>query len=346
MAQKLLGIGGEGFQIRETDHFTICYDTGYDALRPLLARLEGTYNTVRRFCEGIGLGAEAPSERFGVLLFDSHEDFAVYAEEHGLNAATAAGFYNPRTNLAAFGNTLNTPQLREVNVEIDRAQEELKRLRKSGTEASRARRAELRRRTRALQTRRDALVERFNRFVLQHEAAHQMLFNMGVHSRRADNPQWLMEGLACQFEVPESRAARGLGRVNHTRLADLRDALGISLDARQISPEQLARAFASQRLVPLADFLSDQELFTRRDANVSYRYAQAWGLVYYLARKHHDPFAAYVRQLASRAPGAALTADAEIDRFETHFGPLDGSFTRAWVDYMAKLRLDRTEAGR
>ena len=173
-----------------------------------------------------------------------------------------------------------------------------------------------------------------------------MLFNMGVHTRGVANPLWLVEGLACQFEVPESLAARGLGRVNHMRLADLRDALGVSLEAGSISDKELDRAFSSGRLVPLPEFVSDPELFTRRDANISYRYAQAWGMVYYLTRKHHESFAAYLRELASRKPGAALAADTEIDRFKAHFGPLDASFRRAWAGFMLKLRLDRTEAGR
>jgi hypothetical protein len=343
-----LEIAGEGFRIRETDHFTICYDTSYEVLRPLIGRLEGTYDAIWRFCEGIALGLEPPNGRFGVLLFDRYEDFARYRESVGITSDTAAGFYHQGNNLAAFGNMLNTPQLSQVNAQIAQGEERLKRLRQDGrgSKASRNQQQVLRRRMSALRKQRDAVVERFNRFVLQHEAAHQMFFNIGLHTREADNPLWLVEGLACQFEVPESRAARGLGRINHMRLADLRDALGVSLDAERISDGELEAALASTRLVSLAELISDRELFTPRDAHITDRYAQAWGLVYYLARKYREPFAAYLQDLAARKPGVAVGARRRIDEFESHFGPADARLQRAWVDHMLKLRLDREEAGR
>ena len=147
-----------------------------------------------------------------------------------------------------------------------------------------------------------------------------MLFNMGVHSRRADNPQWLMEGLACQFEVPESRAARGLGRVNHTRLADLRDALGITLNAGQISAEELELAFASKRLVPFPEFLSDPQVFTRRDADIPYRYAQAWGLHWWLLTHHRDEYHALLRHYSTLEPLTEVSADQRLADFERIVG--------------------------
>ena len=347
VAAAMFEIVGEDFRIRKTDHFTIVYDTSYDVLRPLIGRLEGTYDTILRFCEGVGLGVEPRSERFGVLLFDRREDFDRYRESLGV-ATTAAGFYHQQTNLAAFGNMLNTPQLRQINAEIDQALERLKQFRQHGksSRSSPGEREALRRRASILRARRDAIVERFNRFVLQHEVAHQMFFNIGVHVRGADNPLWLVEGLACQFEVPESRAARGLGRINHLRLADLRDALGVPFDARRISGEELEAAVALKRLVPLAELVSDPGLFTRHGADGVPSYAQAWGLVYYLTRKHREPFAAYLRQLATRKPGVAVGPKREIDEFEFHFGPLDAQFQQAWVAYMLRLRLDPEEAGR
>ncbi len=77
-----------GFRLRNTDHFTIAYDTSYDALRPLVGRLEGTYDSIRRFCETRGLGGALPTAPLEVILFSRYEDFAVYAKRLGVASAS------------------------------------------------------------------------------------------------------------------------------------------------------------------------------------------------------------------------------------------------------------------
>ena len=348
MAATLLEAVGDGFRIRETDHFTIAHDTPPEVLRPLLDRLEGTYNALWRFCEGLGLVIKPPSKRFGVLLFDRHEDFERYRAKVGVATGSVAGFFLQETNLSAFSNTLNTPQLEEVNAEIIRTQNQMRELRRDrrNLRKNRPKRNVLQRRLASLRAGRDSLVERFNRFVIQHEAAHQMLFNIGVHVRGASNPFWLAEGLACQFEVPQALAAHGVARVNHMRLADLRDALGADLRARKTSDEAIEAALARGRIVPLVDLISKPGMFTAGGSQIAFRYAQAWSLVYYLNRKHRDSFSGYLARLARRKPGVRVGPQEEIEAFESHFGPLDARFQRAWIDYMMKLRLDRAEAGR
>ena len=202
--ETLLTIGGADFRIRETGHFAIGYDTPYAEVRSLTGRLEGAYMAIWRFCKDNGLSVWRPTERLGVLFFDRYEDFTRYAATAGFTASSTAGFYNPQTNLAAFCNMLHSPNLQKVARQIERAERQLKRHDDIPLEASRMRQRREDQRTSLsnLKSRRDALVERFNRLVIQHEAAHQMLFNIGVHARGSDNPLWLVEGLACQFEVP------------------------------------------------------------------------------------------------------------------------------------------------
>ena len=74
--------------------------------------------------------------------------------------------------------------------------------------------------------------------------------------------------------------------------------------------------------------------------------AEAWGLVYYLTRRHGESFTTYVRDVAERPPGVAVKPEDEIATFESHIGPPNAGFQRAWIEYMLKLRLDRREAGR
>ena len=348
LAADLSKVAGEGFRIRETDHFTIAYDTPYEALRPLIGRLEGTYDAVARFCRDSGLHRDGPVARLQVILFDQHEDFARHLTGLGLPSATMAGIYNQQTNIAAFCNTLHAPSLKGVARRIDQIRSQLKRL-KSQRPTSRAtqrRRRELQRELSIVQTRRDVLVKRFNRFVIQHEAAHQMFFNLGVHVRGADNPTWLVEGLACQFEVPQAGSHGGLRRINHMRLADFRDALGVPPGVRELPEPACADALSSRRLVPLAELISRPELFSGRDDNIAFRYAQAWALVYYLDRAHREGFAAYLKGLSARTPGKVAGPEREIDEFQALLGAPDGESQRAWISYIGNLPYDPKEAGR
>src|SRR5690606_18797083 len=49
----------------------------------------------------------------------------------------------------------------------------------------------------------------FNIATVVHEATHQMAFNSGMHTRLADNPLWLVEGMAMFFETPDLTSRSG-----------------------------------------------------------------------------------------------------------------------------------------
>jgi hypothetical protein len=347
-ADRLLALAGDGFEIRETDHFLIAYDTSYEAVRPLVGRLEGTYKALARFCRGCGIregGSDAPLE---VILFDQSEDFARYLETVGIPAATMAGIYDQRTNIAAFSNTFNHPDLDAVGLRIEQIQAQLRRLSGGGAAArsNDRRRSDLQQQLLVLQTRRDAIVKQFNRFVIQHEAAHQMFFNLGMHVRGAANPPWLVEGLACQFEVPQPVIASGRVRINHMRLGDFRDALGVARRETALSESAYQDAVTRGRIVPMADLVSDPELFSGRDKNVPYHYAQAWACVYYLYKTRRQAFKGYAQRVKDRRPGERVDSEQNLGDFQDAFGVPDREFERAWIDHILRLRYDPREAGR
>jgi hypothetical protein len=348
VADKLRAIVGEGSRIHETDHFTVGYDTSYEMLRPLIGRLEGTYDVVWRFCEKSVLEAHPPSARLEVILFDRHEDFLRYCDSVGFNGQGMAGFYSQSTNIAVFANTLNRPELIQVAKEIERATEELKRSRatRQNSRQVRARQDALRRHLGSLRARREAFVDRFNRFVLQHEVAHQMFFNVGVHIRGADNPIWLAEGLACQFEIAQAGRDGRLRRVSQMRLADLRDGFGVAPNAKGISDADYRAAFTSNRLLSLRALIGERGPFIRDRDSLAYRYGQVWGLVYYLSRTQRDALPVYLQRLSSRRPGHIAEPEEEWRDFESAFGPIDDAFQRDWATYMLKLRYDPKAAGR
>jgi len=347
-AARLLAVAGEGFRIRETDHFTIAYDSPYEIVRPLIGRLEGTYDAVWRFCRGYKLDVEPLGSRLLVLLYDSRDGYARYRANCGFADDSVAGFYSPQSNFAAFLNTLSRPEVEQVTQRIEQMRVELQRLADEprAGRTVRARREVLRRGISSLSLQRDAIVERFNRLTLQHEVAHQMFFNLGVHVRDGSNPLWLVEGLACQFEVPQTDQSGHPKRINQMRLGDLRNALGVEPGVATCPDTEYHNAVNAKRVVSLGDLISDAELFTRPDANIAFRYAQAWGLVYYLSREHHRALAIYLNRLMARGVGGPVDAGEEIEAFRAAFDPADEQLSRTWIDYMLRLRYNPAAAGR
>lgn len=140
--------------------------------------------------------------------------------------------------------------------------------------------------------------------VVFHEAAHQVAFNTGVHSRLSLPPVWLAEGLATLFEVPAVWAGdpSGLpaGRVNRRRLADFRAAV-----LRQHRPEGLEA------------LVGGDELF--RTATVA-AYAEAWALSFYLCETQPAAFAQYLARTARRDPFGRYERADRLADFQASFG--------------------------
>ena len=145
--------------------------------------------------------------------------------------------------------------------------------------------------------------------------------------------------------MPQTRSGGRLGVINHLRLADLREALGVGPEVTVLAEPEYRAALASRRLLPTSDLIRAEAGFVRDGANMAYRYSQAWGLVYFLSRKHREAFAAYLKRVSARIPGQAVGEQQEIDEFEAAFGPLDDAFQRDWLSGMLELRFDPQKAG-
>ena len=344
LKEQLQALTGPEFRLRETDHFTIAYDTSYEVLRTLISRLEWTFRSVWRFCEQSEVPVHPPEQRLTVILFEDYEAFRRHGETVGVDVSGIDGFYHNGVNRAAFCNTLNRPDFREVNERLERLRARLQELQKDTSSAGHNRKGELRRELVALESRRDRAVKRINQLILQHEAAHHVMFNIGVHVRGGQNPVWLSEGLATQFEVTQGSTGAGRVAVNHVRLADLRDALGVDRSERKATPALYETAFTAGRLVPLERLVADDGLFQLRGPELAVCYAQAWGLTLFLQREHPEAFARYLTRLAQRHPRKSVTPTQELAEFEAAFGPLDTAWQRNWLDFVLKLPYDPSKA--
>ncbi len=341
--QRLLERAGPGMSLRGTDHFLIAYNASPESLSALISRLEATHRAVYRFCEINDLPARPLTQRLEVIFYETYEQYGQAADKIGFAYQGSSGFFSRSTNVATFYNMLNSPDLAGINQKIADAERRLDRLGKSASgdrEASRKAAAERGR----LVNIRDRAVEHINRTTVQHETAHQLFFNAGIHVRGARNPQWLVEGLACLFETPPSASGAGAATTNQMRLADFRECVGHGNAKARLKLEDVRAAIADGKLVALPTLISDADLFLERtNPRLVQHYSQAWSLVFYLQRAKREQFAEYLRVLNQRGVGAAVTPEQELADFQAVFGPVDERFERAWASFVLDLRFKPSE---
>jgi hypothetical protein len=338
---ELRELVGPGAEFLTTKHFVVVYDTPIETVRQLTARLEATYAGVEKFCTFNRIAFEPSGTRLEILLFDRPESFHRYAAGLGLAPQQLNGFYHAGTHRSAFFNILNHPDLEALRREIARLEERVAQLNaRELTRAERAQRDAVLKQLHFYRNRRNHLVEKLNRTVVQHEVVHHLLFDARIHVRGGQNPVWLVEGLACLFEPPPSEKGAGLGVTNQMRLADFRAACDEVLDApdarpRKMKPEDLQQAYASGRFVPLRRLISLRELAEDpNDPNLGYRYAEVWSLTFYLQCERREKLALYISLVAKRAAGELVTPEDELVQFETVFGPVDKRFERLWASFV------------
>lgn len=358
--QALLEQVGDHFKIRRTGHFVIAYDVPESVARELTARVERTYMSVTRFCRVAGITARPLTRRLEALFFNEPADYIRYCRSLRFRSEGTFGVYSQATNRAAYLNVRNDPRMQGLHADIHTARQTLDRLRKA-LEAIEGRQTpiELRysdgrtvrmtkedvagqiedtaQRLDTLQARQYRYEDHVNRSVIQHETAHQALFNLGVHTRGRWNPLWIVEGLACLFETPPSTSGAGIGAVNAIRLLDFREAVNPADPRGRLRPEDILDAIADGRLTAPAELIDRPNLLGQRGRKGTTHYAVAWALTHYLHRAQTAELAAYLRAVARRQIDEPPSRAESRALFEAHFGTLDERFLRRWAWYMARL---------
>jgi Protein of unknown function (DUF1570) len=149
-----------------------------------------------------------------------------------------------------------------------------------------------------------------------HEATHQIAFNSGMHTRLADNPFWLVEGMAMFFETPDLKSPSGwrtVAQVNPMRLRNFRDFM------KTRRPSGSLKAMLT----------ADEKFHTANTALDAY--AEAWALSYYLIIRHKAKYAEYLRTIAAKKPLEKDEAEERLAEFEAAFGDVadvERDFTR------------------
>jgi hypothetical protein len=319
---------------RTTEHFILRSEAGEDPLAPMEVHLEETYANIWHYAKALEIPIQVPTVRMPVRLFGRPEAYDRFCQAHGVDAAGTPGLYLHKENVMVLFDFFQHPEIQRVTESIQELEEALRLARSEDSRSADRLRDQLSESRRL----RNSLVERFHRLVVRHEAAHLILFNIGVLPRETTLPAWLAEGLACQFEV--TRFVDGMPESNPDRLSDLRSAIGLAPGVTTCSEEQWRKAVDSGRLLELTELLIDESLLNPREANVPYRFAQSWSLVFFLrqgGRVRESAFVEYLRTLRRRPPGELISKNREREDFEASFGRPDAAFRRAWLDFITGL---------
>jgi hypothetical protein len=160
-----------------------------------------------------------------------------------------------------------------------------------------------------------------NAATIVHEASHQTAFNTGIHSRFADQPRWVVEGLGTLFEAQgvwdSSRYPTKQDRFNQGRLQQF----------KQYLPHRPADSLA-------AFIASDRPFF----ANINFGYAQAWALSFFLVETRPRQYSDFLERVASREAFSEYPAAERLADFTAAFGSDLRQLESHFLKYMAALK--------
>ncbi|MBK8267563.1 MAG: DUF1570 domain-containing protein [Planctomycetes bacterium] len=267
---------GENFKIKRTLHYSIFYDTSEEDVGVFGHAIERTYRSCGKYCKALGAPIEPPNKKMITHFFNEFEDYAKYSQgiRGGFKPSPEVlGFYTPETNYTYFYNFRNTPTFKSAREQAE----------KKLVDAGKARDAQGLREARWVINRTNSFGGGVTEETLQHEVAHQVLFNVGFHNMKSfgANPRWFAEGMAQLFEPVTTAKGGNMGIVNKEKASAFQNLL------------------SSNRLYPVKEFIKDIRPFVSGDVG-GLSYPQAWGLMHYINRVKRKELREYVAIINKR----------------------------------------------
>jgi hypothetical protein len=264
---------GVGFDLVVTKHYVVCTRAHRAYAQWCGSLFERLYLSFHNHWKQRGMKLSEPEFPLVAVVFPNQNEFAAFAtKDAGADAATAKGYYSISTN-------------RMVLYDLTSSDGDA-----AGNEA------DINRRLAAVP---------YNIATVVHEATHQIAFNSGMHTRLADNPLWLVEGMAMYFETPDLSSKTGwktAGAVNDERLGQFRDFL-----AGRRKPDSLATLIASDARFNDAGQMPDA-------------YGEAWALTQFLIRTRKEAYVGYLNTLAAKPRLVFDTPAERLAEFRAAFG--------------------------
>jgi hypothetical protein len=281
---------GPGFEVLTTPHYVICFNTGKPYAQWCGTLFERLYNAFHSYWKLRDVKLRTPEFPLVAVILADEGQFNKFAtRDAGPSAASAKGYFS-------------IPKNRIVLYDLTAAE---------GRTSSAA---EIERRLEAAP---------FNIATVIHEATHQIAFNSGLHTRFADNPVWLTEGMAMYFETPDLRNKSGwktAGSLNRLRLRQFQDYV-----ANRRKADALHTLLAADARFADAESAGDA-------------YAEAWALSYFLIRTKSKAYAEYLRRLSEKPPLVWDTPEERLAEFREALGADLAELDRDFLRYMKRLR--------
>jgi hypothetical protein len=277
---------GAGFDVVVTKHYVICTSASREYARYCGALFERLYVSFHNYWKQRGLKLAEPEFPLVALIFAGEKEFARFAtKDAGADAATAKGYFSIGTNqMVLYDLTAGKPG--DIEAQL-------------------------------------ALVP-YNIATVIHEATHQIAFNSGMHTRYADNPLWLVEGMAMYFETPDLSSKSGwktVGAVNDLRL------------------EQFQEFAARRRKADsLSTLISTDARFTDND-QMGDAYAEAWVLSHFLIQRKKDAYVKYLGMLSAKPRLVIDTPEERLAEFRAAFGADLEQLNSELLKHVRKLKL-------
>lgn len=297
IAKLVLAELPDGFEAYRTANYVICHNTSKAYAAWCGGLFERLHRNFLNFWSRKGLELHDPEFPLVAIVFADQEGYQAHAKrELGEAAAATIGLYSLHTNRMTMYDLTSIDKLRrpgDRRLTSAQINEMLSRPDGHRTVAT-----------------------------VVHEATHQMAFNCGLHTRYADIPVWVSEGIAVYFETPDlkSRGWTTIGALNAGRLAAFKGSL----------PDRPGDSLKSL-------LVTDSRFRNAKEAPTAY--AEAWALVYHLmnGQKTQQQFIDYLKMLAKKERLAFGTPEDRLREFEVAFGEV-GKLDQTLVRVMGKLR--------
>jgi hypothetical protein len=294
LAAQLLEANGGSFEIHSTPHYVICSNAAPEYARFVADLLEKVHDEYLDFFRKMQIPVTEPVMPLPVVIFKNPAMFSEFARKQHpeVSFEDVPGYYSVKYNQMLLTDGTLDDQISNRREVLSHFRDDL----------------------RTIET-------------IVHESIHQLAFNTGLHVRYADNPLWLLEGLATYFEGASGRGSLLWGppgqvsRIHHARLATTlgdNDALGLSLSVLLQSNE----AFQS------SDQLADA-------------YAESWLLTHYLVKRNSKAFRDISLALQTHEPLTAISSDARLTQVTEASGMPVAELEAELTRYAQRLRAPR-----
>lgn len=276
-------------QVVVTKHYVICSTAGRVYAEWCGSLFERLHDAFQTYWKDSGLELREAEFPLPAVVLKDRTEFADFATKHDRpDAAQSPGYFSEPTNRIILFDLTAGPNSAPAKTAGD--------------------------------IRRKLEASPFNVATMIHEATHQIAFNSGLHTRYADNPRWLTEGMAMFFEVPDLDSRSGwktIGRVNAPRMKDFREVTR--------SPREA---------LPLVDLIRSDSSFLKADQSRA-AYAESWALTFFLFKTRREEAVTYLKSIQRKPRLIADSLDDRAREFQAAFGELD-TLERDWKKWMLR----------